>query len=137
MNNALLVAMLAALCMCDCAAPPFEERYGKTGVSMEEWAEIRAAIRSITNSPVMLCTRVPEPKPAYQLDEITVSTADGKAYSARKIRGKWAFHEVILVGQTGPSSNQSLQPTATRCVSTFFMIKTVPDIFSRAPGSRG
>src|ERR1051326_2600146 len=33
--------------------------------------------------------------------------------------------------------NQSLQPTATRCTSIFFMIKTVPDIFSPAPGSRG
>jgi len=35
------------------------------------------------------------------------------------------------------SSNQSLQPTATRCAFTFFMIKIVQEIFSRAPGSRG
>jgi hypothetical protein len=34
-------------------------------------------------------------------------------------------------------SNQALQPTATRCASTFFMTKTVPEIISRALGSRG
>ena len=34
-------------------------------------------------------------------------------------------------------SNKALQPTATRFMSTFFMIKTVPEFFSRAPGSRG
>ena len=33
--------------------------------------------------------------------------------------------------------NQALQPTATRCAFTFFMIKTVLEIFGRAPGSRG
>jgi len=33
--------------------------------------------------------------------------------------------------------NQALQPTATRCAPTFFMIKTVPEFFSRAPASRG
>jgi hypothetical protein len=32
---------------------------------------------------------------------------------------------------------QSLQPTATRCAFTFFMIKTVSEVFSRAPGCRG
>jgi hypothetical protein len=35
------------------------------------------------------------------------------------------------------SSNQALQPTATRRGSTFFMTKTVLEFFSRAPGSRG
>jgi hypothetical protein len=35
------------------------------------------------------------------------------------------------------SPNQSLQPTATRCAFTFFMTETVPEIFSRAPCSRG
>jgi len=33
--------------------------------------------------------------------------------------------------------NQALQPTATRCAFTFFMIKTVQEIFSRVVGSRG
>jgi hypothetical protein len=33
--------------------------------------------------------------------------------------------------------NQTLQPTTTRCAFTFFMIKILPEIFSRAPGSRG
>jgi hypothetical protein len=39
--------------------------------------------------------------------------------------------------KSASASNQSLQPTATHCASTFFMIKTVSDIFSRALGSRG
>jgi hypothetical protein len=34
-------------------------------------------------------------------------------------------------------ANQSLQPTATRCAFTFFMTKTVPEIISLAPRSRG
>jgi hypothetical protein len=33
--------------------------------------------------------------------------------------------------------NKTLQPTATRCAFTLFMIKAVPEIFSRAAGSRG
>jgi hypothetical protein len=33
--------------------------------------------------------------------------------------------------------NYTMQPTATRCVFTFFMIETVQEIFSRVPGSRG
>ena len=35
------------------------------------------------------------------------------------------------------SSNQSLQPTATRYASTLFMTKTPLEIFNLAPGSRG
>ena len=43
-------------------------------------------------------------------------------------------HHKLLLPQ---SSNKSLQPTATRSAFTFFMMKTVQEIFSRAPGSRG
>jgi hypothetical protein len=35
------------------------------------------------------------------------------------------------------SPNQSLQPTATRCAFSFFMTKTVSEIISLVPGSRG
>lgn len=98
MKSVVIVAIVAAFCLCNCAALSFENRYGQTGARAEEWAEVRVAIRNITSSPVVLCSRVTEPKPAYQLDEITVSTADGKHYSARKIRGKWQFHEVVIVG---------------------------------------
>src|SRR6476469_2936105 len=35
------------------------------------------------------------------------------------------------------TSNQSLHSTATRYAFSFFMTKTVPEIFSLAPGSRG
>jgi hypothetical protein len=98
MKGVHLVAIVTAFCLCDCAVQPIEDQYGRTGVRREEWAEIRVMIRSITSSPVTYCSRVPDPKPAYQLDEITVSTADGKNYSARKYRGKWHFHEVVVVG---------------------------------------
>ncbi len=39
---------------------------------------------------------------------------------------------VVIAG-----SNKALQPTATRCTFTFFMIKIVQEIISLAPGSRG
>ncbi len=32
--------------------------------------------------------------------------------------------------------NKSLQPTATRCAITFFMTKTLEEIFTLAAGSR-
>ena len=35
------------------------------------------------------------------------------------------------------SPNQPLQPTATRCAFSFFMTKTVSEIISLVPGSRG
>jgi hypothetical protein len=35
------------------------------------------------------------------------------------------------------ASNQSLQPTATRCGFTFFMTKIVQEILKLGPGSRG
>jgi hypothetical protein len=121
MKSVIVVASVATFCLCDCAVQPIENQYGRTGVRPEEWAEIRVAIHSITSSPVTYCSRVPEPKPAYQLDEITVDTADGKHYWARKIRGKWQFHEVIVVGHVAPSSNQTLQPTAGRRTSLLFV----------------
>jgi hypothetical protein len=40
-------------------------------------------------------------------------------------------------GKRPQASNKALQPTATRCASTFIMIKTVQEIISLAPGSRG
>src|SRR5438874_2485857 len=97
MKSACVVATMAAFYLCGCTVQPIENQYRTTHVRPEEWAEIRVAIHSITSSPVTYCSRVPEPKPAYQLDEITVDTADGKHYSARKIRGKWQFHEVIVL----------------------------------------
>jgi hypothetical protein len=57
--------------------------------------------------------------------------------------GKWHITKieegpVVIVTEYFPRRpNQALQPTATRCASTFFMIKTVPEIYSLAPGSRG
>jgi hypothetical protein len=42
-----------------------------------------------------------------------------------------------LLASDAVPSNQALQPTATRCMFTFFMIKTVLEILSRAAGSHG
>src|SRR5436190_15155201 len=49
------------------------------------------------------------------------------------IRSEPGLWRCILRGSS-VRSNQSLQPTATRCAFTFFMTKTVPEIFS--PRSR-
>jgi hypothetical protein len=47
------------------------------------------------------------------------------------------FDVTNYYGKRPHASNKALQPTATRYAFTFFMAKTVPEIFSRAPGSRG
>jgi hypothetical protein len=56
--------------------------------------------------------------------------------NAEKVRDALA-RLVRSCRRTEHRPNQTLQPTATRCAFTFFMIKTVQEIFSRAPGSRG
>jgi hypothetical protein len=59
------------------------------------------------------------------------------------MHGKWHITKieegpVVIVTEYFPHRpNKALQPTATRCASTSFMIKTVPEIYSLAPGSRG
>jgi hypothetical protein len=77
-----------------CATGPLETQYGKTGVRLEEWTEIRAAIRKVTSSPVIGCSR---PIDSPGRGPITVWTQDKKSYRASKINGKWRFEEVFVI----------------------------------------
>ena len=43
----------------------------------------------------------------------------------------------VICVLTSAALNQSLQPTATRSAFSFFMTKTVSEIISLVPGSRG
>jgi putative N-acetylmannosamine-6-phosphate epimerase len=87
------VATIAAL-LCACAGGPLETQYGKTGVRAEEWTEIRAAIRKVTTSPVIGCSR---PVDSPGRGPVTVWTQDKKSYRASKINGKWHFDEVFVI----------------------------------------
>jgi hypothetical protein len=89
----ILVAAIAAL-LCACASGPLETQYGKTGVRLEEWTEIRAAIRKVTSSPVIGCGR---PIGSPGRGPVTVWTQDKKSYRAAKINGKWHFDEVFVI----------------------------------------
>jgi hypothetical protein len=75
----------------------FVDRYFPPLVRSEEIAEIKVAIRKITRSPVILCTRGSE---SEGRGEIIVTTQDYKNYSATKWRGKWYFHEVVIMASS-------------------------------------
>ena len=64
-----------------------------TGVSTADQADIRVAIRSVTNSPVKSFSRHDDDPPNYCL----VWTVDGKVWGARKVRGKWHFWPELIV----------------------------------------
>jgi hypothetical protein len=80
---------------------------------------------------------------------LDVSLGSPKTYSqafctsfstTRQIRSRarsCCENPIISQGHGHQTSNKALQPTATRSAFTFFMIKTVQEILSRAPGSRG
>jgi hypothetical protein len=89
----IAIAAAAAL-LCACASGPLETQYGKTGVRLEEWTEIRAAIRKVTLSPVIGCSR---PIDSPGRGPVTVWTQDRKSYRASKINGKWRFEEVFVI----------------------------------------
>jgi hypothetical protein len=65
--------------------------------------------------------------------------ADCGSWHAQRVNGHWQVTEAAIITQSMHTlwPNQALQPTATRYTFTFFMTKTVPEIFSRALGSRG
>jgi hypothetical protein len=72
-----------------CAGTP-ESNSQINGVSRQEAAEIRAAIRSKTSAPVHSYLRRDD-------GSIDVSTDGDGIYNARKIRGKWRFtHEIVV-----------------------------------------
>src|SRR3954469_3419343 len=75
----------------------FVDRYFPPLVRPEEIAKIKVAIRKTTRSPVMYCIRGFE---SEGRGEITVTTQDGKSYLASKWRGKWYFHEVVVMASS-------------------------------------
>ena len=81
--------------LCGCAG--FIDRYFPPLVSAQEIAEITVAIRKVTRSPIILCTR---PIDSQSRGPIYVTTAEHKDYTAIKWRGKWYFHEVVIVGSS-------------------------------------
>ena len=91
--SVLIVAATGALLFA-CASGPLEAQYGKTGVRLEEWTDIRAAIRKVTSSPVIGCSR---PIDSPGRGPVTVWTQDQKSYRASKINGKWHFEEVFVI----------------------------------------
>ena len=94
MRIAPMVLAATAGLLCACASGPLETQYGKTGVRLEEWTEIRAAIRKVTLSPVICCSRDVE---SPGRGPVTVWTQDGKTYLASKIHGKWHLEPVVVV----------------------------------------
>ena len=89
----IVAAAIAAL-LYGCATGPIKTQYGKTGVRFEEWTEIQAAIRKVTSSPVIGCSR---PIDSPGRGPVTVWTQDKKSYRASKINGKWHFEEVFVI----------------------------------------
>jgi hypothetical protein len=75
----------------------FVDRYFPPPVRPEEIAEIKVAIRKITRSPVVSWMRGSEPGGH---GEVYVTTEDHKSYSAVKWRGKWYFHEVVIMASS-------------------------------------
>ena len=62
-----------------------------TGVHAADQAAIRFAARALTNSPIRDWALYPDDsKPT----EVRFTTADGRIYSAKKIRGKWHIEDV-------------------------------------------
>ena len=75
----------------------FVDRYFPPLVRPEEIAEIKVAIRKITRSSVIYCTR---PDISGGRGKVYVTTEDHKSYSAIKWRGKWYFHEVVIMASS-------------------------------------
>ena len=94
MRLAPIVATATAVLLYGCATGPIDTQYGKTGVRLEEWTEIRTAIRKVTLSPVIGCSRAID---SPGRGPITVWTQNKKSYRASKINNKWHFEEVFVI----------------------------------------
>jgi hypothetical protein len=94
LNTLRVLSLGIAIVVSSGCSTQFVDRYFPPLVRPEEVAEIKVAIRKITRSPVMYCKRLSE---SDGRGEITVTTEDGKSYLATKWRGKWYFHEVVIM----------------------------------------
>jgi hypothetical protein len=82
------VFFIAAALVAGCGTP--ESNSWANGVSREDAAEIRSAIRTHTSAPVHSYLRRDD-------GTIDVSTEGDGIYNARKVRGKWQFTKEIVV----------------------------------------
>jgi hypothetical protein len=90
MSVARFAIVLACSALIACASTP-ESNSWLNGVSRQEAAEIRAAIRSHTSARVHSYLRLED-------GSIDVSTDGDGIYNARKIRGNWHFrHEIVVI----------------------------------------
>jgi hypothetical protein len=63
------------------------------GISVQDQAAIRAALRKITNSPIVAL----QPYDPVAPKQLHFYTADDKIYGAEKAGGKWQISEAVLV----------------------------------------
>ena len=87
------VVIVAATLLCACVTDPSQIEYSNTRVRPEECAEIKTAIRKITSSSVISCSRAVD---SYGRGPVDVFTT-GETYRATKIHGKWHFEKVVIV----------------------------------------
>ena len=85
-----MISLVTAAALCSCAV---DKGWLLTGVYTQDQTEMRAAIRSVTKSPIVSFSASSE----NPRNECTVTTADGRSYGAKRVRGKWHFWEVIIV----------------------------------------
>src|SRR5437763_1505221 len=85
----------------------------RVAVTPNDEAEIRSAFLKVTSSPIIHWIK------RYSLTEVSFITKDGTLYRGEKIGGKWQFTKPVIVAKSsGKSSNQTVERTATRLVST-------------------
>jgi hypothetical protein len=88
----VLIAATAALALNACAN--LDEQWRWHRVSVQDQAEIRAALRRFTPSPIVAL----QPHSSYDVPSlIYFYTADDKMYCAEKKGGKWHISEPVLV----------------------------------------
>ena len=108
---ALLVALLFNACV------SLESKWRWNGITVQDEAAIRAALRRITNSPIV------ELQPRNEGDspnKIMFYTADDKIYEAEKMHGEWHITDITnaIVYCEPDLTRQWSEPLPVAC-STF------------------
>ena len=85
----VFVALFTALSLNACVS--LESKWRWNGISVEDEAAIRAALRKTTSSPIVELQPRREGGPA---NKIMFYTADDKIYDAEKVRGKWRITDI-------------------------------------------
>jgi hypothetical protein len=132
-----LVAVLAALSLNACASRDTQWRF--SGLSGQDRADITAALRKITPSPIVqLQPPLNPPNPDFG-DTIYFYTEDKRMYRAQRIRGKWHIIDVtnaIVAIVTDDLTRRSSQPLAVP-TSSFSMTSALNPAAKLAAASGG